>query len=99
MNDDELINRSVSEFRDGVIKNNPRKALKYINLPYRAVIDGKQVKVATEEQFISLFSKIYDERVKQEIANAVPRAMFSRYDGIMLGVGVVWFDSLGKVIN
>lgn len=74
----------------------------------RAQYDATQARIAKfhaavktgDETTIKQFT---DEKLsaatRREIIDATPHDMFCNYQGIMLGSGVVWFDTQGKIIT
>ena len=45
------------------------------------------------------YAKELSDEYRQLVINDIPHSLFCNNDGVMLGSGVVWFDTEGNVIN
>jgi hypothetical protein len=50
------------------------------------------------EELMSRYGDIFSRPYQKAISEAMPRNMFARDQGIMLGRGEVWFGANGRVI-
>ena len=70
-----------------------------IRYPITVYLDYKQAKIEDRERMIMNYAAIFTPGYRKAIEKAIPRDMFARYDGIMLGDrGEVWFDDKGGVV-
>jgi hypothetical protein len=97
-NDDETINRAAERFQKAVLDGDKAIVASMIRYPVTVSINRKKTKIRNREQMIADYDAIFTPGYRKAIENAIPRDMFARYDGIMLGDhGEVWFDENGRV--
>ncbi len=99
-NDDEKINRAAERFRKAVIDGDQDVVASMIRYPITVHMDNRTTKIDNREQMIGNYGAIFTPGYRKAIENSIPRDMFARYDGIMLGErGEVWFDGSGRVVT
>ncbi|MEM4247920.1 MAG: hypothetical protein QXH80_01520 [Candidatus Nanoarchaeia archaeon] len=97
--DDKLIHDKALRFQTAVKNRDKETVANLINFPIKVDIDGKRRTIREKKKFIALYDKIFTEKYRARILNAIPRHMFVKYTGIMLGGrGEVWFGDDGTVI-
>jgi hypothetical protein len=96
--DDETVNRSAAAFRTAVIKNQRDTVARMINYPITTSVAGKRTKIPSAAMLLANYDAIFTSTYRVKIEGDVPRLMFARDQGIMLGDGEVWFDPKGRVI-
>lgn len=96
-NGDEPVNKAAAAFRAAVIHNNREAVTHMIAYPIDTQVSGKRVAIASRSAFLAHYNGIFNTKFRAAIAGDVPRLMFARDQGIMLGNGEVWFDGDGKV--
>lgn len=98
-NDDEAINHAAERFRKAVTDGDKETVGSMIRYPITVYVDQKKMKIENREQMTASYDAIFTLGYRKAIEDAIPRDMFARYDGIMLGDrGEVWFDENGRVV-
>ena len=99
-NDDETINRAAERFRKAVMDGDKETVASLIRYPITVYVDQREMKIENREQMTANYDAIFTPGYRTAIENSIPRDMFARYDGIMLGErGEVWFDENGRVVG
>lgn len=96
--DDEVIHRAAAQFHRAVIAGDKAKAADLVRFPL-SVNGAKRVTLKDRKEFLAQYDAIFAPSFVNAIKEALPRNMFVRFDGIMLGHGEVWFGADGKVIT
>lgn len=95
---DELIHRSAVRFRDAVRRGDKAVVASLVAYPIVVQVAGGKKRLRRPAEFIANFDAIFSAGYRDAIASALPRNMFVRDQGVMLGRGEVWFGADGKVI-
>jgi hypothetical protein len=98
VNDDETINRAATQFRKGVLDDRRDVVAQSIRYPLHVSLRGKTIVLRNPKSLLARYNEIFTDRYIRTIGAAVPRLMFARDQGVMLGDGAVWFDAAGRVI-
>jgi hypothetical protein len=96
-NGDEAANKAAAAFRAAVIQNKRATVAHMIAYPIDTQVSGKRTKIAGPAALLAHYDGIFTVKFRATIAGDIPRLMFARDQGIMLGNGEVWFDGDGKV--
>ena len=96
--DDDLIHRNALRFWQAVVTGDKATVAALISYPIRVKVGGVAKRVRGRKELISRFHEIFSPAFRAAVRNAIPRNMFARDRGIMLGDGEVWFGSSGQVI-
>jgi hypothetical protein len=96
--DDDLIHRKAYRFWNAVIKGDKRTVASLIRYPIKAQVAGRPKTLRSPSDLLSEYNVIFSHKFQKAIASAVPRNMFVRDLGIMLGGGEVWLGPDGDVI-
>ena len=89
---------NIEKIYQSIVDNNPESLANLMKFPKNIVISGKYTKFATKAEFIKKYPTIFTKEYREEIAKEKPTPnMFSNYQGIMLGDGVVWFTEDGNL--
>ncbi|VVD98093.1 hypothetical protein PAN31108_01980 [Pandoraea anhela] len=97
-NDDELVNRAATQFRKGVLDDRRDVIAQSIRYPLHVSLRGKTLILRNPKSLLARYNDIFTDGFVRTIGAAVPRLMFARDQGVMLGDGAVWFDATGRVI-
>lgn len=97
--DDAPIDRNALRFWRAVAANDRATVASLIRYPIRARIGGASTAIPDPAALISHYDAIFSPAFRAAIAAALPRNMFVRDQGVMLGHGEVWFGSDGRVIT
>ncbi len=98
IDDDDAFESSVEKFCNMVKVGNKQEIAKMVSFPINVYVNGKRREVADRKTFIREFDNIFTKSFRKIVAAAVPRHLFTRYEGAMLSGGAVWFGSNMKVI-
>jgi len=96
--DDALIHRRAYQFREAVTKQDKTTVASLIDYPIEVRLAGVRKTIRGPKELIAQYDAIFSNVYREAIATALPRNMFARDQGIMLGNGEVWFGANGKVI-
>jgi hypothetical protein len=96
--DDNLIHRNALRFWQAVGKGDKPTVASLVTFPIKVRISGVSRGIRSRQELISNYDAIFTPVFRGKIGAALPRNMFVRDQGIMLGNGEVWFDANGKVI-
>jgi hypothetical protein len=96
--DDETINHAAETFRKAIMNGEKAKVASMVRYPITVYIRQKKTKIENRERLTADYDAIFTPGYRKAIENSIPRDMFARYDGVMLGErGEVWFDADGRV--
>lgn len=98
VSDDETLNRAATQFRKGVLDDRRDVVAQSIRYPLRVSLRGKTLILRNPKSLLARYNEIFTDGYIRTIGAAVPRLMFARDQGVMLGDGAVWFDASGHVI-
>ena len=97
--DDALVHRNAQRFWEAVKRDDRKGVAATIAYPLRVnLAAGKARRYRNASALLADYDTLFTPRLRESIANAMPRNMFVRDQGIMLGSGEVWFGPDGKVI-
>ncbi|SRR5581483_1752759 len=97
--DDEAIDRAAERFRKAVIAGDKETVTSLIRYPISVYVNQKKITIENRKQLMTNYDAIFTPGYRKAIEDAIPRDMFARDAGIMLGErGEVWFDAEGRVI-
>lgn len=99
VSDDETINRAATQFRKGVLDDRRDVVAQLIRYPLHVSLRGKTLILRNPKSLLARYNEIFTDSYVRTIGAAVPRLMFARDQGVMLGDGAVWFDANGRVIG
>ena len=97
--DDQHINQIAQHFWESVKLGNKNEVASLIAYPITVKLLKGSKRIRNALEFLKYYDAIFTVQFVQAIANATPRNMFARDQGIMLGNGEVWFGANGKVIS
>ncbi len=96
--DDETINRAAETFRKAVMNGDNQTVVSMIRYPITVYISHQKTTIEDRRDMLANYDVVFSPGYRNAIADSIPRDMFARYDGIMLGDhGEVWFDERGRV--
>lgn len=97
--DDSLVNRRAFRFWQAVEMGDKATVASLIAYPIKVHVAGGVLKtIRSRNELMSQYDAIFSPAYRKAISDAMPRNMFARDQGIMLGRGEVWFDANGEVI-
>ena len=96
---DALVHRNAFRFWDAVKRGERKTVAASITYPISVQVAGARKRLRNPVELLANYDAIFSPRYVEAIVGAVPRNMFVRDQGIMLGRGEVWFGFDGKVIG
>lgn len=97
--DDALVHQQVARFWNAVKRADRKAVAAMITYPIKVrTAGGGRQALRIPVEFMASYDAIFTPQFRESITSAIPRNMFSRDQGIMLGNGEVWFGPDGKVI-
>jgi hypothetical protein len=96
--DDGLIHGNAFRFWHAVTTGDKTTVASLIAYPIKVHVAGKLKRILTSDELMSQYDAIFSPAYRKAISEAMPRNMFARDQGIMLGRGEVWFGADGRVI-
>lgn len=97
--DDALIHQNAYRFWNAVKQGDKKTVASLISYPIKVGLSSGSKSLRGPSDLIANYDAIFSPRYREAILNALPRNMFARDQGIMLGRGEVWFGPDGKVIS
>lgn len=97
--DDNMIHRNAYRFWNAVRLGDKKAVAAAIAYPISVHLPTGRNRLRSPTELIANYDDIFSPKYLEAIANALPRNMFVRDQGIMLGRGEVWFGPDGKVIT
>jgi hypothetical protein len=97
--DDAEFERKVQEFRSAVLRKDKQKVVSFIKFPIEVQVGKKSVKIKNKTVFLQNYDRIFYQEFVEDVRLTVAHNLFHRYDGAMLGNGIIWFWGDGKVIG
>lgn len=95
--DAETLHRNSQAFWRAVQRDDRRTAARLIRYPIRVDTTAGLRRYTAAEQLLADYDLIFTPGFRQAIAQGLPRHMFVRDQGAMLGHGQVWFGADGRV--
>lgn len=95
--DDEIVHRGAQKFWRAVRSDDRATVAASIRYPIRVMLDGKPVRLKGPDELLARYEAIFTPKYREAIAKGLPRNMFVRDEGAMLGSGEVWFGADGRV--
>jgi hypothetical protein len=95
--DPETVHRNSQAFWLAIKKDDRKTAASLIRYPIRVDTTAGRKRYASAEELLADYELIFTPRFREDIAKGLPRNMFVRGEGAMLGSGQVWFGADGKV--
>jgi hypothetical protein len=95
---DDLIHRNAKRFCDAVKSGDKKTVASCIDYPIKVTLQKGKKTIGNSKELMDNYDLIFLPPYVEAISKAIPRNMFARDQGIMLGNGEVWFNADGKVI-
>jgi hypothetical protein len=96
--DDEVVHRGAARFWRAVQADDRATVAAQLRYPVTVLLDGRSLRLQNPPQLLARYDAIFTPRFRAAIAAGLPRNMFVRDEGAMLGSGAVWFGADGKVV-
>jgi len=90
--------KKIKRLYKAIVNNQPKVLANLIKFPKTIIINGKENKFESKAKFLEKYSTIFTKKYREHIAKEKPSPdMFSNYQGIMLGDGIIWFTEEGNL--
>lgn len=96
--DDTLVHRNVYRFWNAVRMDDRKTVAASIAYPISVQLPAGKKRLHGSAELTALYDAIFSPEYRKALSEALPRNMFVRDQGIMLGHGEVWFGPGGKVV-
>jgi len=94
--DDSVVNDGATAFWRALKKGDQQAVAARIAYPITLYLDGRKRRFKSSAELLPHFDAIFTPDFTARILKAMPRHMFVRDEGAMLGNGEVWFNAAGK---
>lgn len=84
----------LDDLKAAAAANDSHKIAAMINYPIAANVDGKEITLESSHDFLINYEKIFSQRILGAIESQRYSNIFSKYDGIMIGNGEIWFAGI-----
>ena len=90
--------QKIEKIYRAIVDNKPEALADLITFPTSITISGKDTKFENKTKFVEKYSSIFTKKYRENVAKEkVTPNMFSNYQGIMLGDGIMWFTDEGDL--
>jgi hypothetical protein len=96
---DDLIHHNAKRFWEAIKHGDKKMVASLINYPIKVGFHKRSKLIRNAKEMVENYDAIFTPAYVEAISKALPRNMFVRDQGIMLGNGEVWFNDNGKVIT
>ena len=96
--DDAVVHRGAATFWRAVQRNDRPTVAAQLRYPITILVQGRPRRFQTATAFLAAYDAVMTAAFRETILSAIPRHMFVRDQGVMLGSGAVWFGRTGQVI-
>jgi hypothetical protein len=96
--DDERVHAVARELRRALRAQDWPAAASLMAYPLAVALPDGNRRYASARELLAARDRVFTPPFVQRIANAVPRNLFVRDEGVMLGSGEIWFGADGRVI-
>lgn len=96
--DDEVVHRGAARFWRAIEAGDRASVAAQVRYPIAVSVGGQPLRLKNPKEFIVRYDELFHPAYREEILKGMPRNMFVRDEGAMLGGGSVWFGADGKVI-
>jgi uncharacterized membrane protein YeiB len=81
----------LTTLQTAVASADKTKVASMISYPLLVIHGASRTKIKSKAELITKYDTIFDERIRQVIAQQSARCLFGNYQGVMIGNGEVWF--------
>jgi hypothetical protein len=97
--DDESINQAAQSFLQAVADGDKEGVADLLEKPMTVNLSDISIEIENQQDFLNIYDRIFTDDFKKLLSTAMPKHMFSRWSGIMLLDGQVWFNGEGKITS
>ena len=96
--DDEVVNAGAARFWRGIKAGDKAAVAAALRYPITVSVHGKRQRVADAAALIPVYEAVFTQAYRDALLADIPRHLFVRDQGAMLGNGAAWIGANGKVI-
>jgi hypothetical protein len=96
--DDEVVHRGAARFWRAIKSGDRATVAAQVRYPIAVSLGGRSLRLKGPKDLLARYDELFHAEYRDEILKGLPRNMFVRDQGAMLGSGSVWFGADGKVI-
>lgn len=96
--DDAVVDRKAAAFWNAVKRGDRSAVAGLVEYPLVVSVNGRRRQFADAAALVAGYDAVFTTAFRDRILQAIPRYLFAKIDGVMLGDGAVWFDADGQVI-
>jgi hypothetical protein len=96
--DDDVVHRGAARFWRALKAGDRNTVAAQVRYPVGVSLGGRSVRLKGPKDLLARYDELFHPAYREEILKGLPRNMFVRDQGAMLGSGSVWFGADGKVI-
>ena len=89
--DAQRVTAFLKQLQGAVAVDNRMKVASLFDFPLKVRVNGEDVTIKSESEFLARYTKIFDAGLKQSIATARVETLFANQQGVMFDSGRVWF--------
>jgi len=91
---DQDVEKFVSKIQSYIVNNKKEQLAEEIKYPINVKINDKAIKIQNKDELIKNYDKIFTLDYKQKISKAPTKYLFANYQGIMVGLGLIWINDI-----
>lgn len=97
---DAAVEAFVKRMRTSIMKDNKEWVAAHVQYPIKVkTVDGKNLLVKNDTQLIKEFDRIFHQEFKESLKKVCACNMFSNYEGVMIGNGLIWIANSAETVD
>lgn len=96
--DDAIINHTALRCWVALRDGDRQTMADLVAYPLTVVVGGRRIRLRTRAQFLARYEAIVTPRLRAAVLASVPRHLFVRDQGAMLGAGDIWIGATGLLV-
>ena len=95
---DDMTHKRMKLFWDSLKNGDKAAVASCISFPIRVSVNGKMRTLQNKQQLLAIYPDVFLRDFVAEVSGYPPRNLWNNYRGLMLGNGLIWFNSDGTVV-
>ena len=95
---DENTHKRMKLFWDSLKNGDKQEVASCISFPIQVSVKGKVQTLQNKQQLLATYSDVFHRDFVAAVSGCPPRNLWNNYQGLMLGNGLIWFNSDGTVV-
>jgi len=96
--DDAIINRTALRCWLALRDGDRQTLADLVAYPLSVVVGGRRLRLRTRTQFLARYGAMITPSLRAAVLASVPRHLFVRDQGAMLGAGEIWIGATGRIV-